>query len=259
MIGYEQRLSDVEAEKALRLVREALALSSHTLSRDPSQLATQLTGRLGDNRTGPIQNLLTGARQKKTTWLMPKTASLTKPGQALHRILVGHTAGVYALAITADSKLVFSAGGDRAIRIWDLESGQNLRTIELDWKGIKDVIVSADGLWLGVISNNGAAQIWNNSRGDLLKTFPAGSVKVTEEYQSNFVGNPVSNLKFMPGRRWVVINDGKQITVLELESEEKIDAFTGETTFETFSVSPDESLITFGTVLGELRQLVIEN
>jgi WD40 repeat protein len=173
------------------------------------------------------------------------------------KVIPAHQVGLKGIKPSSGSNVI-SYGDDGRICLWDLHSGKNLRTIKLDWKGIKNIIVSADSLWLGAVSNRGEAKIWNNSTGNLCITLPAGSVKVTEEYSTNIYENPVSNLKFMPGRRWVVVNDGNQITVWKLDRDKKVTAFTGETVFETFAVSPDESLIAVGTVLGELHQLVIE-
>ncbi len=119
--------SSISGEKsALSLIKEAFTLSSHILIQDPSQLAAQLSGRLGDHPDASIQRLLAGTRQRKEPWLRPLTASLAKPGQAINRTLLGHEGAVYALAVSGDSRRLFSAGSDKTIRIWDFEHGAEM-------------------------------------------------------------------------------------------------------------------------------------
>jgi WD40 repeat protein len=42
------------------------------------------------------------------------------------RVLVGHTAGVNAVAISRDGQRVISAANDYTLRVWDLDCGQTI-------------------------------------------------------------------------------------------------------------------------------------
>ena len=44
----------------------------------------------------------------------------------------GHERGVLYVAVAADSRIAATTGLDRTIRIWDLESGKELRVITCD-------------------------------------------------------------------------------------------------------------------------------
>src|SRR5690242_7150382 len=79
-------------------IRQALQLSSHVLNKDPSQFASQMTGRLEG------QDNLSGLDELPGIWLRPMRRSLHPPGTALVRSLEGHHAHVQAVAITCDGK-----------------------------------------------------------------------------------------------------------------------------------------------------------
>jgi hypothetical protein len=73
-------------DKDLSLIHESLKLSRHALSRDHTQLSSQLLGRLGGlgQTWKKIGELLKGARRGPgVAWLCPVTATLTPPGEPL--------------------------------------------------------------------------------------------------------------------------------------------------------------------------------
>jgi len=106
----------------------------------------------------------------------------------------GHTARVNGLVFTKDGKYLVSAGNDKAIRIWDLASGQTVRTIR-GWIGVghegniyalalsPDNRYLAVGGWMGQPTVHGgrggsyesyekvnAIRIFDFQTGELLKT-----------------------------------------------------------------------------------------
>src|SRR5687768_2019934 len=52
------------------------------------------------------------------------------PPDGSRRTLRGHSDGVYAVAISPDGKLIASAGRDRVIKLWDIETEKVLRTLD---------------------------------------------------------------------------------------------------------------------------------
>ena len=114
----------------LRLVQEALRLSSHVLVEDKTQLASQLWGRLLSFDVPEIQTLLNQTLQSisplsplsplfplSLPWLRPTTPSLTPPGGRLIRTLTGHSSWVNAVAITPDGKRAISGSYDRTLKV----------------------------------------------------------------------------------------------------------------------------------------------
>ena len=67
----------------------------------------------------------------------------------------GHTAKVIGLAVTPDGKHLVSASNDKTVRVWDIETGQTVRTIRGEaapgnWGVIHAMALSPDGRWLAV-------------------------------------------------------------------------------------------------------------
>jgi len=140
-------------DEDLLLIVSAIRLSAHVLARDPRQLAGQLIGRLLGNRTPSIQGLLNqAAGGKPWLWLRPLNSSLTAPGGPLIRTLEGHKDWVNAVAVTPDGRRAVSGSGDRALRLWDLESGQTIRVLEVLMGEVSAVAATPDGRYVVSLS-----------------------------------------------------------------------------------------------------------
>jgi hypothetical protein len=55
------------------------------------------------------------------------------------------------------------------------------------------------------------------------------------------------------------LNNVKIVKLWDLVSGTLLATFTGDNELETIAISPDETELIFGTVFGEIHQLVIEN
>lgn len=80
---------------------------------------------------------------------------------------------VFAVAFSPDSKRLATAGADRAIRIYEVESGKLLATIEdhADW--ILDLAFSPDGKRLATASRDKTSKVFDAEKYEALVTFPA--------------------------------------------------------------------------------------
>ncbi|MGH8625173.1 MAG: DUF4062 domain-containing protein, partial [Gammaproteobacteria bacterium] len=113
----------------LRNLRDALRLSSHLLAKSKSQLPGQLLARLPESEGSLRQSILERASRTREPWLRPLRPSLTAPGGPLVRTLEGHADSVRAVALTPDGTRAVSSY-DHTLKVWDLESGRELRTLE---------------------------------------------------------------------------------------------------------------------------------
>ncbi|MHC5594918.1 MAG: hypothetical protein ACYTXC_02925 [Nostoc sp.] len=116
---------------SLELIQGALRLSAHILVQGKRQLASQLHGRLLNQKMPEeIQELLVQAKQVKTfPWLCPLTPSLTPPGGRLLRTLKGHRNSVNAVAVTPNGQQVISASSDSTLKVWNLATGEEQFTL----------------------------------------------------------------------------------------------------------------------------------
>ena len=159
-----------EVVKALRLIQGALRLSAHILMAEPTQLASQLWGRLQSFDIPEIQRLLQQAKQNQTVWLHPLKSSLISPGGRLLRILTGHSDSVNAIAITPDGKQMVSGSEDGVLKVWDLETGKQLLTLSGHSKLVTAIAISPDNKRVISASEDGTLRVWDLSQGKELST-----------------------------------------------------------------------------------------
>ncbi|MFS8117945.1 MAG: hypothetical protein ACMG55_05570, partial [Microcoleus sp.] len=177
--------SDQKADK-LKLIQEAIRLSAHILAKDQTQLATQLIARLMPFEIPEIQELLAQAKQQKQPWLRPLTPSFTPPGGRLLRTLTGHTDWVQAVAITPDGKRAISASSDHTLKVWHLETGEELSTLRGHLTYVNAVAVTPDGTKVISGSWDNTIKIWNLETGTEIltlagDTFAVEAVAVTPD------------------------------------------------------------------------------
>jgi WD40 repeat protein len=79
------------------------------------------------------------------------------------------------VAVTADGRRAVSASGDHTLRLWDLESGQTLRTLEghTDW--VSAVAVTPDGRRAVSGSRDRTLRLWDLESGKEIAIFTVES------------------------------------------------------------------------------------
>jgi WD40 repeat protein len=179
-LGVKLRATDVagvladydlaEKEPDFSLIQHAIRLSIPALLRDPVHLPSQLLGRLMKAEGRAVQALLIGAEQfSGRIWLRPRLASLTRPGGPLRQILVGHSYDVTAVAFLTDGRRALSGSADTTLRLWDLTSGECLRTLEGHPRWVSAVALSAEGRRALSGSADGTLRLWDLATGKCLR------------------------------------------------------------------------------------------
>ncbi len=74
------------------------------------------------------------------------------------------------MAVTADGRWAVSASRDKTLKVWDLGSGQLVRTLEGHTNVVTGVAVTADGRWAVSASEDETLKVWDLDSGQLVRT-----------------------------------------------------------------------------------------
>jgi hypothetical protein len=146
-----------------------LGRESHWLRTAPEAIAALVWNRL--RRSGWSANELDDQLRipDRTSFLRVRHA-VTRESPALVRDLIGHSDGVTACAVTADGQRVVSASMDGMLKIWDLENGRALATLEGHTGWVRACSVIAGGRSVVSASDDGTLKIWDRETHDCLLT-----------------------------------------------------------------------------------------
>lgn len=95
-----------------------------------------------------------------------QTAASPHPALKLRHTLRGHTYNVWRMALSPNGRILASPSDDKTVRLWDVEIGQVLKTLEHE-DGVICVGWSPDGTTLatGGGSSNAKVYLWNTTTG----------------------------------------------------------------------------------------------
>ncbi|MBV8641905.1 MAG: WD40 repeat domain-containing protein, partial [Verrucomicrobia bacterium] len=172
----------------------------------------------------PVPKLATEKRAR----LRPPKSSSTSSGNFLIRTLQGHTSSVSAVAIRPpDGRQAISASDDRTLRLWDLETGQTLRTFESP-DSVWAVAVTPDGHRALSGSYDRTLMLWDLETGQTLRTLKGHT-------------NIVSAVAITPdGLRAVSASWDRTLRLWDLETGQTIRTLEGHTdNVSAVAVTPD--------------------
>jgi len=91
------------------------------------------------------------------------------PSPALLKRLEGHTSFVMSVSVTPDGRRAVSVGGDKALRVWDLETGVCLRVLVGHAELIESVSMTPDGRRAVSASWDKTLRVWDLETGDCIR------------------------------------------------------------------------------------------
>ena len=140
------RAASAEGRADMALMERFFLLAASPLAGDPTQLATQLCGRLAHLGT-PVPRMLVAACRKSQSdaWLEPCVATLITPDAGDSFWLAGHQQFVSAVRVDATGRTAVSGSSDRRLIVWDLALGRLIRELRGHRAGVTAVDLTPDG------------------------------------------------------------------------------------------------------------------
>ncbi len=157
----------------------------------------------------------------------------------------GHTREIWSIAVSPNGRTLASGGTDHTIKLWEVSSGQMLRTLtgHKDW--IYSVAFSSDGRTLAsgagyqdnsVYSHDNTIKLWDIASGHELRTLAGHS-------------EPVACVRFSPdGRTLASGSYDLTVKLWDLVSGRLLRTFTGhKNTVHSVAFSPDGRILASGS------------
>jgi WD40 repeat protein len=161
----------IREEPGVEAIQAAIRLASHALAFRPSELRTQLVGRLRSEEFDSLKALLNNilSSTNKDPWLLPLSTHLGTPGGPLLRTLYAHRDEVSSVAVDHKGNTAVSiAGGE--IKTWDLQDGTEIATAGIGQ--IPQILALAyDGQGLTISTASGGFAKWRIPGCEDIETF----------------------------------------------------------------------------------------
>jgi WD40 repeat protein len=167
-------------------------------------------------------------------------------GERSHAAQPSKATPTQAVAVTPDGRHAVSGSDDRTLRVWDLESGHTLRTLQGHESYVAAVVVTPDGRRAISGSWDHTLRVWDLESGKIVRTLQGHTGYVTA-------------VAFTPDERYPVSASYDQtVRVWDLESGEIIATFTGDGSMFCCAVASDGTTICAGDDLARIHFLRLE-
>jgi WD40 repeat protein len=83
----------------------------------------------------------------------------------------GHTNSVCSVCLSGNSRWALSGSCDKTLKLWDVATGECLRTFEGHMGGVNSVCLSGNSRWALSGSGDGPLKLWDVATGQCLRTF----------------------------------------------------------------------------------------
>ena len=174
-------INNAAKEDKVRLLSSILTLAETAVKHDPRELAGQVLGRVMIPPFDPDQEYWVAQANK---WLDrvktgggPKVAipacfgrsGLDPAGSSLLKILSEGSGVVTSVAISTSGEFLVTGSTDRTARVWDFQTGKELRKLKGHSNGVTSVAISPNNEYVVTGSIDYTARVWNLQTGEELK------------------------------------------------------------------------------------------
>ena len=176
--------------------------------------------------------------EAETSWGMFDEVLYQQPNQAkaLHTFGRKHSAPVTSVAISPDGRYLITGSEDHTAKLWDIASGEELRSFAGHSDRIYSVAVSPDGRSLITGSKDKTAKLWEIESGKEVRSFAGHS-------------DAVSSVAVSPDGRYLISGSwDKTAKLWDIETGEEVRSFAGHSkAVSSVAISPDGRYLITGS------------
>ncbi|MBD2100309.1 serine/threonine-protein kinase [Leptolyngbya sp. FACHB-261] len=236
------------AEEVMRCLAEVTANGSESTafassgSPPPQRPPLNRSAQSVDSRDSTPSRRSTPSRPNAIASFLP-TLALLHPWQnaQFRRSLLGHLGSVRALAVSPDGEILASGGYDRTVKLWNLNTGEQLQTLSDHRERVTSLTISSDGKLLASGSHDRTIKLWNLATGDLIHTL-----------DGRF--GPIHSVAFDPKGQTLLSSSGTEIKLWAVLTGRSVAAFAGGSeSIRSIAISPDGRLLAVGSLDGTVE------
>jgi WD40 repeat protein len=144
------------------------------------------------------------------------------PDFLLARTLTGHENWVTAVAFSADGRLLASGSWDKTIKLWDVTTGREVKSLPPQPTGIEAIAFSPNGRWLASERSDNSVALIDAATGKEIRTLT--SRKGSDPLNKNWD----YSLAFSPDGRWLASGtDGNTVGVWDVGTGREVRELSG--------------------------------
>jgi WD40 repeat protein len=166
-------------------------------------------------------------------------------------VQTGHSSNVSSIDFSPDGKYLASGSSDKNIKIWEVETGREIRTFVAN-DMVDSVTFSRDGRSLLSLESKGVAKLWDVKTGKEIRTLRDGG--------KSLVAGAVA---LSPDGAFLAAacsEDSHTIRLLDVKTGRRIKTFTGHTSgVNTIAFSPDGKYLASGSETTKLDKAQKDN
>lgn len=162
-------------------------------------------------------------------------------------LTVGHTDQVNCLTFSPDGKMLVSGGNDNNIKLWDVRTTREIRTLSGNDGRLISVLFNKKGKILGGLNYNSQLRFWDPKTGILLSTFNGVNVN-PETFDFCFDQSKV-----------VFINENNEVVIADPQTGSSLRKFKTEGSVVRFRVSKSGETLYMLDHTGHLLEIDLNN
>lgn len=108
--------------------------------------------------------------------------------RSIRHIFSGHEQDIYSLDFARNGRHIASGSGDKSVRVWDLDAGQQVLSLCIE-DGVTTVAISPDGRLVAAGSLDRSVRVWDCNSGNLVERLEGADGHQDSVYSVAFAPN----------------------------------------------------------------------